>query len=169
MCVIEDENENDNLRMTDQPLFELPELLSILPHRPPFLFVDRVMKLEPHKLIIAERTLRPDEPQFAGHFPGRAIMPGVLVTEALAQTSGLLLGLSERATGAAPPESPKMFFLAANAMKYQHPATPGDVLVLRAESEKNFGVLFRFNVEATAGRNLIASGSLTLALVEGAA
>jgi 3-hydroxymyristoyl/3-hydroxydecanoyl-(acyl carrier protein) dehydratase len=153
--------------MTDQPLFELPELLSILPHRPPFLFVDRVMKLEPHKLIIAERTLRPDEPQFAGHFPGRAIMPGVLVTEALAQTSGLLLGLSERATGAAPPESPKMFFLAANAMKYQHPAAPGDVLVLRAGCDKNFGGLFRFNVEATAGRNLVASGSLTLALVSG--
>jgi 3-hydroxymyristoyl/3-hydroxydecanoyl-(acyl carrier protein) dehydratase len=153
--------------MNDQPLFDLPELLSILPHRPPFLFVDRVMKLEPHKLIIAERTLRPDEPQFAGHFPDRAIMPGVLVTEALAQTSGLLLGLSERATASAPPESPKMFFLAANAMKYKHPAAPGDVLVLRAECDKNFGALFRFNVEATAGRNLVASGSLTLALVSG--
>ena len=155
--------------MTDRPLFELPELLSILPHRPPFLFVDRVMKLEPHKFIIAERTLRPDEPQFAGHFPGRAIMPGVLVTEALAQTSGLLLGLSERATGTAPPAQPKMFFLAAHAMKYTHPAAPGDVLVLRAEWDKNFGGLFRFTVEATVGRNLIASGSLTLALVKGAA
>jgi 3-hydroxymyristoyl/3-hydroxydecanoyl-(acyl carrier protein) dehydratase len=153
--------------MTDQPLFELPELLSILPHRPPFLFVDRVMKLEPHKLIIAERELRTDEPQFAGHFPGRAIMPGVLVTEALAQTSGLLLGLSERATNDTPPGQPKMFFLAANAMKYTHPAAPGDVLVLRAECDKNFGGLFRFTVEATAGRNLVASGSLTLALVSG--
>jgi 3-hydroxymyristoyl/3-hydroxydecanoyl-(acyl carrier protein) dehydratase len=155
--------------MTEQPLFELTELLSILPHRPPFLFVDRVMKLEPHKLIVAERALRPDEPQFIGHFPGRAIMPGVLVTEALAQTSGLLLGLSDRNSGAAPPGRPKMFFLAANAMKYTHPTAPGDVLVLRAESDKNFGALFRFTVEATAGRNLIASGSLTLALVEGAA
>jgi 3-hydroxymyristoyl/3-hydroxydecanoyl-(acyl carrier protein) dehydratase len=52
-------------------------------------------------------------------------------------------------------------------MKYQHPAVPGDVLVLRAESDKNFGALFRFNVEATAGRNLVASGSITLALVSG--
>jgi 3-hydroxyacyl-[acyl-carrier-protein] dehydratase len=153
--------------MTNKPLFALEDILPVLPHRPPFLFVDRVMMLEPHKRIIAERTLRPDEPQFAGHFPGRAIMPGVLVTEALAQTSGLLLGLSERVTGAAPPESPKMFFLAANTMKYQHPAAPGDVLVLRAESDKNFGALFRFNVEATAGRNLVASGSITLALVSG--
>jgi len=155
--------------MNDQPLFDLPELLSILPHRPPFLFVDRVMTLQPHKLIVAERALRPDEPQFVGHFPSRAIMPGVLVTEALAQTSGLLLGLSERATGAAPPERPKMFFLAANAMKYTHPAAPGDTLVLRAECDKNFGGLFRFSVEATAGRHLIASGSLTLALIEGGA
>ena len=151
--------------MTDQPLFELPELLAILPHRPPFLFVDQVMKLEPHKLIIAQRTLRPDEPQFAGHFPERAIMPGVLITEALAQTSGLLLGLSDLATGAAPPEQPKMFFLAANTMKYTHPAAPGDVLLLRAEQDKHFGGLFRFVVEATVGRNLVASGSLTLALV----
>lgn len=153
--------------MTDHPPIELPELLAVLPHRPPFLFVDRVMKLEPHKLIIAERLLRPEEPQFAGHFPGRAVMPGVLVTEALAQTSGLLLGLSERATAAAPPEQPKMFFLAAVAMKYTHPAAPGDVLVLRAECDKSFGTLFRFTVEASVGRNLVASGSLTLALVSG--
>lgn len=151
--------------MTDQPLFELPELLSILPHRPPFLFVDRVMVLEPHKLIIAERALRPDEPQFAGHFPGRPIMPGVLIAEALAQVSGLLIGLSEKLTSAAPPEKPKAFFLALINIKFTHPAVPGDVLVLRAASDRQFAALHRFNVEATAGRNLVASGSLTLALV----
>ena len=70
-------------------------------------------------------------------------------------------------TGAAPPAQPKMFFLAANAMKYTHPAAPGDVLVLRAGWDKNFGGLFRFTVEAAVGRNLVASGSLTLALVSG--
>ena len=152
--------------MKTQPPFELEDLLSILPHRPPFLFVDRVTELEPGKRIVAERLLRPDEPQFAGHFPGRAIMPGVLVTEALAQTSGLLLGLSELATSTAPPERPRMFFLAVASMKYKHPAVPGDRLVLRALTEASFAGLFRFNVEASAGRNVIASGSLTLALVE---
>lgn len=152
--------------MKTPPPFELEELLSILPHRPPFLFVDRVTELEPGRRIVAERVLRPDEPQFAGHFPGRAIMPGVLVTEALAQTSGLLLGLSEKVAGTAPPERPKMFFLAGNNMKYKHPAVPGDRLELRAQAEGFFADLFRFSVEASAGRNLIASGSLTLALVE---
>ena len=151
--------------MKTEPPFPLEDLLPILPHRPPFLFVDRVVKLTPHKLIVAERELRADEPQFAGHFPGRPLMPGVLITEALAQTCGLLLGLSELLNAAGPPANPPMFYLAANNMKYTHTATPGDVLTLRAESDKNFGGLHRFNVEASAGRNLVATGSLTLAFV----
>jgi 3-hydroxyacyl-[acyl-carrier-protein] dehydratase len=153
--------------MNDQPPFELNDLLPVLPHRPPFLFVDRVTKLDPGKSIVAERALRAEEPQFAGHFPGRPIMPGVLVAEALAQTSGLLIGLSEQLTAAAPPGQPRSFFLATTSIKFTHPAVPGDVLVLRATSDRSFGGLFRFNVEATAGRNLVASGSLTLARVEG--
>lgn len=151
--------------MNTQPPYELEDLLSILPHRPPFLFVDRVTELEPGKRIVAERLLRADEPQFTGHFPGRPILPGVLVTEALAQASGLLLGLSEKLTSTAPPERPKMFFLAGNNMKYSHPAEPGDRLELRAQADGSFAGLFRFKVEASAGRNLIASGSLTLASV----
>jgi 3-hydroxymyristoyl/3-hydroxydecanoyl-(acyl carrier protein) dehydratase len=153
--------------MHDKPLFTLEDILPILPHRPPFLFVDRVLKLEPYKSITAERALRPEEPQFAGHFPDRPIMPGVLVAEALAQTSGLLLGLSDKLSATQAPTRPKMFFLATTSIKYTHPALPGEVLVLRATSDKSFSGLFRFNVEATVGRNLIASGALTLALVEG--
>jgi 3-hydroxymyristoyl/3-hydroxydecanoyl-(acyl carrier protein) dehydratase len=152
--------------MHDKRLFALDEILPILPHRPPFLFVDRVLELDPDKSILAERLLRPEEPQFAGHFPGRPIMPGVLVTEALAQTSGLLLGLSAKLTTPRAPDRPKMFFLAATSIKYTHPAFPDDVLRLRAASDKTFSGLCRFNVEATVARNLIACGSLTLALVE---
>jgi 3-hydroxyacyl-[acyl-carrier-protein] dehydratase len=155
--------------MNEKPLFELEDILPVLPHRPPFLFVDRVMKLDPHKSIVAERLLRAEEPQFAGHFPGRPIMPGVLVAEALAQTSGLLIGLSELRTASRPPDKLKAFFLATTSPKFTHPAVPGDVLVLRATSERQFAGLFRFNVEATVGRSLIATGSLTLALVEGGA
>jgi 3-hydroxyacyl-[acyl-carrier-protein] dehydratase len=155
--------------MTEKPLFELEDILPVLPHRPPFLFVDRVLKLDPHKSIVAERRLRADEPHFAGHFPGRAIMPGVLIAEALAQTSGLLLGLSERLTALQPPDRPKAFFLATANVKFTHPAVPGDVLVLRASNDRSFAGLFRFHVEATAGRNLVASGALTLAQIEGGA
>jgi 3-hydroxymyristoyl/3-hydroxydecanoyl-(acyl carrier protein) dehydratase len=151
--------------MNEKPLFTLEDILQVLPHRPPFLFVDQVLQLEPGQSILAERALRPEEPQFAGHFPGRPIMPGVLVAEALAQTSGLLLGLSDVLTAAQPPAGHKMFFLATTSIKFTHPTVPGDVLLLRAVLDKNFYALFRFNVEATVGRNLIASGSLTLARI----
>jgi 3-hydroxyacyl-[acyl-carrier-protein] dehydratase len=153
--------------MNTQPPFELEDLLSILPHRPPFVFVDRVTELERGQRLVAERFLRPEELQFAGHFPGRPIMPGVLVTEALAQASGLLLGLSEQAAAAAPPQRPPMFYLAGNSMKFKHFALPGDLLELHVEANGRFAGLFRFQVEALVGRNLIASGSLTLARVEG--
>jgi 3-hydroxymyristoyl/3-hydroxydecanoyl-(acyl carrier protein) dehydratase len=155
--------------MNHQPPFELDDLLPLLPHRPPFLFVDRVTKLKPGSSILAERRLRPDEPQFAGHFPGQPIMPGVLVAEALAQTSGLLLGLTDLLTADALPEKPKMFFLGATNLKFTHPSMPGDLLLLRAASDRSFSGIHRFDVEATAGRNLIASGSLTLVRVDGAA
>jgi 3-hydroxyacyl-[acyl-carrier-protein] dehydratase len=149
--------------MSETPLFTLEDILPVLPHRPPFLFVDRVTKLEPNQSIVAERLLRPEEPQFAGHFPGQPIMPGVLVAEALAQACGLLLGLSGKLGGSPPPAGVKMLFLAATNIKFKHPAAPGDVLVLRALSDRSFSGLFRFNVEATVGEKVIASGSLMLA------
>lgn len=151
---------------TSQTLIGLDDILPLLPHRPPFLFVDRVVKLDLNLSIVAERALRPEEPFFAGHFPGRPIMPGVLVAEALAQTSGLLLGLSEKLSAAQAPAQPKMFFLATTQLKFTHPAVPGDVLLLRATAERSFAGLFRFNVEAAVGRDLVASGSLTLARIE---
>jgi 3-hydroxyacyl-[acyl-carrier-protein] dehydratase len=149
--------------MHNTPLFTLDDILPILPHRPPFLFVDRVLKLEPYKSILAERTLRPDEPYFAGHFPGRPIMPGVLVAEALAQTSGLLLGLSDQTTETHAPTVPRIYFLAATSIKYTQPAVPGQVLSLLASSGRALSGLFHFHVEAAVGQKLIASGSLTLA------
>ncbi len=152
--------------MRTEPPFEAEDIRELLPHREPFLFVDRVTRYRPGRSIEAERALRPEEPQFAGHFPGRPIMPGVLVAEALAQTSGLLLGLGEALATDERPEKPKIFFLAATDVKFTHPAEPGQTLILRAETESSFGALHRFKVEATAGRNQIARGTLTLAQVE---
>jgi len=89
----------------------------------------------------------------------------VLVAEALAQASGLLLALSDMAPGAPLSGPPRMFFLAATSIKYIEPALPGDVLRLSSASDKVFSSLFRFNVEAAVGPRLIARGSLTLAEV----
>jgi 3-hydroxyacyl-[acyl-carrier-protein] dehydratase len=157
--------------------YGLDDIQAILPHRPPFLFVDRVIKLAPDKEIIAERTIRDDEPYFAGHFPQKHIMPGVLVTDALAQTSGLLWGLSKKAAGAILAEepspvgdvvAPQIFFLASSTMKFNNPSFPGETLTLQAWSERSFGSLFSYSVEATVGRKLVAKGTLTLAMMDDA-
>jgi 3-hydroxymyristoyl/3-hydroxydecanoyl-(acyl carrier protein) dehydratase len=150
--------------MSEARTFSLQEILSILPHRPPFLFVDRVTQLVPGRRIVAERDLRPDEPHFAGHFPTQPIMPGVLVTDALAQTSGLLWGLTKVVNNNGVTETPEIFYLASASMKYTSPAVPGDTLRLFAEAERVFDRLHTYAVEATAGRNVIAKGTLTLAM-----
>jgi 3-hydroxyacyl-[acyl-carrier-protein] dehydratase len=144
--------------------FEKDEILALLPHRPPFLFVDRVLKVDPFKRIVAERTLRSDEPHFAGHFPGRPIMPGVLITDALAQTSGLLIGLSAKLSGAKAPGG--IFFLGAANVKFPATALPGDVLTLTAYADGSMGRLSRFTVEACVGRKTVAKGTLSLAMAE---
>ena len=143
-----------------------PETIArILPHRAPFLFVDRVVRLEPGASIEAERELRPDEPHFAGHFPGRPIMPGVLITEALAQTAGLLLALSAMARGAT--IDGDLFYLARTDMKWTSPVGPGETLVLEARLERSMGALHAFRVRARTKRLDVASGAVTLAKVEG--
>jgi 3-hydroxyacyl-[acyl-carrier-protein] dehydratase len=139
------------------PLHGLERIMAVLPHRPPFLFVDEVTRVKLGVSITARRTLRPEEPHFAGHFPGHALMPGVLVTEALAQTCGLLKGLElESAAGV-------FYVVAAANVKYFSPAVPGETLTLTAEKLAGHGVFLRYQVEALVGRRRIAAGELTLA------
>jgi 3-hydroxyacyl-[acyl-carrier-protein] dehydratase len=135
----------------------------IIPHRDPFLFVDNVVTFHHGKEIVAEKILSAHEYFFQGHFPGKPIMPGVLVTEALAQASGLLLGLSiyyeERMFGTSPAQNP---YLAAVDMKFLSPAEPGEVLILKSSLKKRFGNLARFAAKAEVKDRFIAKGTLTL-------
>jgi 3-hydroxyacyl-[acyl-carrier-protein] dehydratase len=151
---------------TEVMSFGKEDILAILPHRPPFLFVDKVVKLIADKMIVTERELLPDEPHFAGHFPGKPIMPGVLITDGLAQTSGLLWGLSKKVKTDDKQNIPEIFFLAAANMKYTHPAQPGDILRMTATKESSFGAFHSYTVEASVGRHLVAKGTLTLAMRE---
>jgi 3-hydroxymyristoyl/3-hydroxydecanoyl-(acyl carrier protein) dehydratase len=141
------------------------EIEQILPHRSPFLFVDRVRELDAGKRIVAELELRAEEPHFEGHFPGRPIMPGVLIAEALAQTSGLLLALSAMERGEEP--AGRMFYLARADVKWTEPAEPGQTLELEAQLARELGPLVAFKVRAHTRRKDVASGTLTLARVGG--
>ncbi len=152
--------------MHKKTIFGLSEVQEILPHRPPFLFVDRVIKFIPNKMIIAERKIDTQEPWFKGHFPVKAIMPGALVLDALAQTSGLLLGFSKKTADDTNAAQSQLFYLASSNIKFLASAYPGETLELIAETNDKFGGLYSYQVEALVGRKVIAKGILTLAAIE---
>ena len=142
------------------------EISKYLPHRDPSIFVDSIEAHTFGKSITGSLFLNPEREFFKGHFPNNPIMPGVLIAEALAQTSGLLVALdaareSSAQDGAA--KIPKIFYLASNNMKFTNVARAGDTLTLNCALVKSFGGLSQFSAEAICGRNKIATGSLVLA------
>ena len=108
-------------------------IAAILPHRYPFLLVDRVVELDPCKSIVAIKNVTLNEPFFNGHFPGHPVMPGVLIVEALAQASGLLLGLS----GTHASKEDRIFYLAkVDNARFLKPVVPGDQLRLEVQLKR---------------------------------
>ena len=144
-------------------MYDLSEVHAILPHRSPFLFVDGIVSFSSGESIVCEKPLLSDEPFFAGHFPERPIMPGVLISEALAQTSGLLIGLTRKNDASSSWKSDMNLVLASVNMKFTTPAKPGDTLHLKAQLQKQYGSLFLFTVEAFIEDTKIAAGTVTLA------
>ena len=115
----------------NKKVLDTKEILKILPHRYPFLLVDKIVELDLERgTIVGQKNLTMNEAFFQGHFPGAPIMPGVLILEALAQTGGVLLHLRESPNKIA-------VLLSVNNAKFRHPVRPGDVLYLHVE-----GVLF---------------------------
>ena len=149
--------------MPNYPLYDISAIKEILPHRSPFLFVDRIVKLEVGEKIIAEKDLSIDESFFTGHFPVNPIMPGVLISEALAQTSGLLLGLTWKDRDKSLDKEKVNLILANINMKFSNPAKPGDTLRLESSLKKQYGKLFLFEVAAYVVGRQIAKGTLALA------
>ncbi|OFV99939.1 MAG: 3-hydroxyacyl-[acyl-carrier-protein] dehydratase FabZ [Acidobacteria bacterium RIFCSPLOWO2_12_FULL_54_10] len=109
-------------------ILDINEIKKILPHRPPFLLVDRILELDPGKRIVGIKNVTIDEPFFIGHFPDFPIMPGVLIIEALAQTGGVLV--LRDGQGA---DGKLVFFAAIEEAKFRKPVVPGDQLRLEIE------------------------------------
>ena len=131
-----------------------------LPHRPPFVFVKELVRCEPGRSAECRTVFTPEEPFFGGHFPGNPIVPGVILTEALAQTAGIA------AASASPSgEGPGFLLSAIRQMKFLAAARPGEAIELRAECIGQSGSLYQFEVTAKVDGRLVASGQIVLSKI----
>ena len=113
---------------------DVTSIMGILPHRYPFLLVDRVLELEPHKRLRGLKNVTINEPFFQGHFPGHPVMPGVLVIEAMAQAAGLLTQLSGPPRD--PNEMPLYYLVKVDKARFSRPVVPGDQLQLEVQQKR---------------------------------
>ena len=123
------------------PTMDIHEILTLLPHRYPFLMVDRVLAIEKGKSIKALKNVTINEPFFMGHFPRRPVMPGVLMLEAMAQTAGLL---SFHMMGKRPDDNSIFYFAGIDGARFKRPVEPGDQLVMDVTLERSKSGIYKF-------------------------
>lgn len=137
----------------------IEEILECVPHRFPFLLVDRVLEIDLGKSLIALKNVSINEPFFAGHFPIKAVMPGVLIVEALAQAAAIL---ACKSTDWKPSES--LFYLGAiENTRFKKMVIPGDQLQLRVDVQKRRGQIWKFKGTATVNNELVCTTEMTSA------
>lgn len=145
--------------MADVPPAEGDPHLLGLPHRAPFVFVRRYVGGEPGRTAECATSFAHDDPMFAGHFPGNPLVPGVILTEALAQTAGIAA-----ASGYAKDDAPLFLLSAIRAMKFMRGVRPGEAIDLRAEKLAHVGDLMQFAVAATVAGAVVAEGQIVLSV-----
>jgi len=136
---------------------DLDLIQRIIPHRYPFLLLDRVVDVRLHEGCTGIKNVTYNEPQFQGHFPGLPIFPGVMIIEAMAQTAGVLVGLSMDLVD----KGAKVFFMGVEAAKFRRKVVPGDVLELHVRALRGGGRVWKFEGRAMVGRELAAEATYT--------
>jgi 3-hydroxyacyl-[acyl-carrier-protein] dehydratase len=136
---------------------DIHQILKKLPHRYPFLLVDRVLRIEKGKRILALKNVTMNEPFFIGHFPKRPVMPGVLMLEAMAQTAGLL---SFHMMGTRPDDNSIFYFAGIDGARFKRPVEPGDQLTLDMSLDRMKAGIFKFSGRAMVGEELACEAEL---------
>lgn len=140
---------------------DILEILDYLPHRYPFLLVDRVLELEEGRRILALKNVTMNEPFFPGHFPHHPVMPGVLIVEAMAQAAALL---SFKSHGVKPDENQVVYFAGIDNARFKRPVVPGDQLLLEATITQAKRGIYKYKAQARVGDQLAAEGELMCAI-----
>ena len=136
---------------------DIHAILKQLPHRYPFLLVDRVLEIDKGKSIVALKNVTMNEPFFTGHFPHRPVMPGVLMLEALAQAAALL---SFDMLGVTPDDKTVYYFAGIDSARFKRPVEPGDQLTLKVQLDRMKAGIFKFKAQALVGTELAVEAEL---------
>jgi 3-hydroxyacyl-[acyl-carrier-protein] dehydratase len=144
--------------MSNAVSIDINQILKLLPHRYPFLLVDRVLQITPRVSIKALKNVTMNEPFFQGHFPDFPVMPGVLIIEALAQTAALLTFSEAKA------ENAIYYFAGIDGARFKKPVLPGDQLIMTAILEREKAGIYKFQVKATVNDELAAEANITCAV-----
>jgi len=142
-------------------VLNITEILKYLPHRYPFLLIDRVVELEENKRVVALKNVTMNEPFFPGHFPHHPVMPGVLIVEAMAQAAAVL---SFKSMGITPDENQVVYFAGIDAVRFKRPVTPGDQLVMEVEITNNKRNIYKYKAVARVDGEVAAEAELMCAL-----
>lgn len=150
--------------MTDEPPREadLARIKRMIPHRYPFLFIDRVVGIVPHTRAVGLKNVTANEPHFAGHFPQEAVMPGVLIVEAMAQTAGVLVVDSLGMEG----EDLLVYFMTIDKTRFRRKVVPGDNLELHVSIQRARGKVFRFEGHAKVAGELVAEAEFSAMIID---
>ncbi len=144
---------------------DIYEILEHLPHRFPFLLVDRVLDYKPGEYLVAVKNVSVNEPFFPGHFPQRPVFPGVLIMEALAQATGLL---AFKTQGKKPDGTSLYYFAGIDNCRFKRPVQPGDQLILEVKLLTTKRSIWKFSAEAKVDGKVVASAELMCAEQEAA-
>ena len=136
---------------------DLDLIQRIIPHRYPFLLIDKVRDIVPFESATGIKCVTNNEPQFTGHFPGMPIFPGVMIVEAMAQTSGVLVGLSMDLVD----KNAKVFFMGVDGVKFRRKVVPGDVMELHVKALRGGGKVWKFSGEARVEGELACEATFT--------
>jgi 3-hydroxyacyl-[acyl-carrier-protein] dehydratase len=140
---------------------DINEIIELLPHRYPFLLIDRVLSMEPDKSIVALKNVTINEPFFPGHYPHYPVMPGVLIIEAMAQASALLSFKSMKAQPSQNPNEKSVYYFAGiDGARFRLPVGPGDQLIIKATLMGSKRGLFKFSATAEVDGKLAAEAEL---------
>jgi 3-hydroxyacyl-[acyl-carrier-protein] dehydratase len=146
--------------MSEPTSLNIEEIMLQLPHRYPFLMIDRVLDLVPGERIVALKNVTFNEPYFTGHFPHRPVMPGVMVIEAIAQASGIL---AFKTVGYVPTEETRFYFVAIDKARFRKPVEPGDQLILTVKLLRAFKGIWKFHGLAEVDGVEVASTEIMVA------